>query len=175
MVIPGHGSAQPFLFDTHIDLDTMLHIRPVKTLSQWLLVAIVGLAAGVAYAGPDKDKDGDRKPRDPGAVSAAKAAQNACSGGEAFADLDVNNVRARLYNTGNLFYGSAGTAGTDYEIPRGSGLSPLYAHGIWVGGQADGDQPWVSGQLRETAAVVHDDDLVRRMVLVERALHRAHQ
>lgn len=137
MVIPGHGSAQPF--DTHIDLDTMLHIRPVKTLSQWLLVAIVGLAAGVAYAGPDKDKDGDRKPRDPAAVSAAKAAQNACSVGEAFADLDVNNVRARLYNTGNLFYGSAGTAGTDYEIPRGSGLSPIFAHGIWVGGQADGE------------------------------------
>ncbi len=118
----------------------MLRTRYTNTLSRWLLVAIFGLTAGVAYAGPDKDKDGDRQARDPDAVAAAQAAaKGACGVGEAFADLDVNNTRGRLYNTGNLFYGSAGTGGTDYEIPKGSGLSPIFAHGIWVGGQANGE------------------------------------
>jgi hypothetical protein len=59
------------------------------------------------------------------------------SAGTATADIDVNNVRATLHNNGNLFY--PGSGAPYYEIPKGSGLSSVFASGIWVGGMA-GDE-----------------------------------
>ncbi len=58
-----------------------------------------------------------------------------CITGTASATLDANDVRAELYNTGNLFerYGDGG----NYVVPEGSGLSPLYTAGLWVGGKVD--------------------------------------
>ena len=56
--------------------------------------------------------------------------------GEAY--LDINNVRARILNNGNLFWRGNPNI---YEIPKGSGLTTNFASGIWMGGQ-------VNGQLR---------------------------
>ncbi|NBC18202.1 MAG: hypothetical protein GVY18_12900, partial [Bacteroidetes bacterium] len=112
-------------------------MQPLKTLSLWLVLACFGLTAGVAYAGPDKDKD-DEKERDPKAVQAAiAAAKGTCETGSFFQDLDVNNVRARATTTGSLFYGPGGSA--QYEVPNGSGLASIFASGIWIGGQVDGE------------------------------------
>jgi hypothetical protein len=52
--------------------------------------------------------------------------------------LDINNVRATIYNNGNLFWRGAANV---YEVPKGSGLNTIFASGIWMGGQ-------VAGQLR---------------------------
>ncbi len=52
--------------------------------------------------------------------------------------LDINNVRATIYNNGNLFWRGAANV---YEVPKGSGLNAIFASGIWMGGQ-------VAGQLR---------------------------
>jgi hypothetical protein len=64
-----------------------------------------------------------------------------CSLGIASQDLDINNVRARLFNKGNLFYDGS----TLYEVPVGSGISPVFAGAIWIGGT-------VNGQVRTAAA-----------------------
>ena len=59
--------------------------------------------------------------------------------GEQF--LDVNNVRARILNTGGLFYRGEPHV---YEVPKGSGSNAIFASGIWIAGQVD-------GQLRAAA------------------------
>jgi len=56
--------------------------------------------------------------------------------GEAY--LDINNVRARIPNNGNLFWRGNPNV---YEVPKGGGVSANFASGIWIGGQ-------VNGQLR---------------------------
>jgi hypothetical protein len=53
--------------------------------------------------------------------------------GEAY--LDINNVRARILNNGNLFWRGNPNV---YEIPKGGGISTNFASGIWMGGQVDG-------------------------------------
>ncbi|MDX1547071.1 MAG: hypothetical protein R3247_08795, partial [Rhodothermales bacterium] len=60
--------------------------------------------------------------------------------GEAF--LDINNVRARIFNNGNLFWRGSPHV---YEVPKGGGANAIFASGIWLGGQ-------VGGQLRAAAA-----------------------
>ncbi len=61
--------------------------------------------------------------------------------GTATADLAINNVRARLYNNGGLFWRGAGNV---YQVPRvadGQPLTPnaIFASGIWIGGKVDGN------------------------------------
>src|SRR5690606_25003382 len=51
--------------------------------------------------------------------------------------LDINNVRARIFNNGNFFWRSG--AAQVYEVPKGSGESAIFASGIWLGGFV-GDQ-----------------------------------
>lgn len=57
-------------------------------------------------------------------------------------NLDLNNVRALILANGGLWQGDA--AG-EYEIPKGSGKTSMYAGSIWVGGVD------VNGQLRTCA------------------------
>ncbi len=47
-------------------------------------------------------------------------------------DLDIANVRARLMNGGDMWWDLIGNA--NYEVPKGSGKSSLFAGGIWIGG-----------------------------------------
>ncbi len=54
--------------------------------------------------------------------------------GEAF--LDVNNVRARILNNGNLFWRGSPHV---YEVPKGGGANAIFASGIWLGGTVGGD------------------------------------
>ncbi len=70
-----------------------------------------------------------------------------CAMGAATADLSVNNVRARLYNTGGLFWKGASPV---YNVPRapdGAAITPnaIFAAGLWLGGT-------VGGELRMAAA-----------------------
>jgi hypothetical protein len=46
-------------------------------------------------------------------------------------DLDGNNVRARLYNTGSLFWKGSGNL---YRVPREGEADAIFASGIWIGG-----------------------------------------
>ena len=70
------------------------------------------------------------------------AAQGTCSLGTAAVDLDANDVRARMFNNGGLFF-NGGAA--NYEVPKGGGVNAMFAAGLWVGGK-------VNGELRAAAA-----------------------
>ncbi|NQV71712.1 T9SS type A sorting domain-containing protein [bacterium] len=65
-----------------------------------------------------------------------------CETGRAEAYLDVGNVRARLLNTGGLFYRGSPDV---YEVPKGSGLKSIFAANLLIGGMVD-------GQLRTAGA-----------------------
>ncbi|MCH7639556.1 MAG: T9SS type A sorting domain-containing protein [Bacteroidetes bacterium] len=68
-----------------------------------------------------------------------------CELGVAEGDLDINQVFARVFNTGALFFGNETRAGNGYFIPKTSGKSPIFAAAFWVGGL-------VGGELRVAAA-----------------------
>ncbi len=59
-----------------------------------------------------------------------------CAPGTATADLDINNVRAGIYNHGGLF--GSGT-NPQYEVPKGGGAHSFFAAGLWIGGLVDGE------------------------------------
>ena len=63
-----------------------------------------------------------------------------CALGEATRDLDVGNVRARLYNTGGFFFKGAGNVYNIPKAPAGAPITPnaIFASGIWLGGMVDG-------------------------------------
>lgn len=48
--------------------------------------------------------------------------------------LDVGNVRARIFNSGILFWRGNPNI---YEVPKGSGTHSVFASGFWIGGQLD--------------------------------------
>ncbi len=68
-----------------------------------------------------------------------------CTTGTAQNELDVNNVFARVFNTGSLFFGNATVSGDGYLVPQNTGRSPIFASGLWVGGL-------VGGTVRTAAA-----------------------
>src|SRR5690606_35759752 len=76
------------------------------------------------------------------ASSASAQSPGTCELGTARTELDVNGVRARLYNKGNLFFDGGDP---NYEIPPGSGTHSIFAAGIWMVGH-------VNDELRLAAA-----------------------
>ena len=77
-----------------------------------------------------------------GAFAEARAQTGNCEPALAEDNLDVNNVRARILNNGNLFWRGSPAV---YEVPKGGGASAIFASGIWLAGQ-------VNGELRAAAS-----------------------
>ncbi|MFN0187660.1 MAG: T9SS C-terminal target domain-containing protein, partial [Bacteroidia bacterium] len=59
-------------------------------------------------------------------------AQN-CPNPSAQIDLDVNNVRAKIINGGDLWWNPTTQVNT-YEVPIGSSKNAIYSGSIWIGG-----------------------------------------
>lgn len=53
-------------------------------------------------------------------------------------DININNVRATIMNGGDMWWDLKGTA--QYEIPKGSGKTSMFAGALWVGGIDAGGQ-----------------------------------
>ena len=51
--------------------------------------------------------------------------------------MDINNVSALIHNGGDMWWDLVGSS--DYEFPRGSGITPFFAGSIWIGGKTAGD------------------------------------
>lgn len=64
-----------------------------------------------------------------------------CSRSLAETELDANNVRARLVNTGGLFYRGEPHV---YNVPKGTDSNAIFSAALWVGGL-------VKGELRMSA------------------------
>ncbi len=68
---------------------------------------------------------------------AAAQTPGACAFGTATARLDAGDVDTGLYTTGSLFLDPT-TGRPEYEVPRGSGGTALFAAGLWVGATVGG-------------------------------------
>ncbi len=68
----------------------------------------------------------------------ARAQTGACDTPQAETLLDVNDVRARIFNNGNLFFREA-SSGSGYEVPAGSGVGSVFAQGFFVVGLVGGE------------------------------------
>ena len=73
-----------------------------------------------------------------------------CAPGRAQADLDVSDVRATLFNNGNLFYGNS--TGAAYTVPKAGGVAPIYAANLWMAGV-------VADETRSSGATYNDFEL----------------
>lgn len=73
-----------------------------------------------------------------------------CAAASAKIDLDINNIRAQIMTSGNMWY-DPGTSEARYEIPKGSRKSSLYAGALWVGGYD------TQGNLKVTAQTYMSD------------------
>src|SRR5690606_3642464 len=62
-----------------------------------------------------------------------------CAPGTAEKALDINDVRAHVFNGGNLFFGNVTTSGDGYLVPKATGNSPIFASSLWIGGKVDGE------------------------------------
>ncbi len=65
-------------------------------------------------------------------------------------DLDINNVRARLMNGGDMWWDIFGSGNARYEVPKveagGRSVNSSFASGLWFGGVDEGGQLKTAGQ-----------------------------
>lgn len=71
--------------------------------------------------------------------SESKGLAEKCDPASSSIDLDVNNVRAKLWNGGDFWWGRGGNGGARYEVPKvqaGTGVSKssIYSGALWFGG-----------------------------------------
>ncbi len=72
----------------------------------------------------------------------ARAQVGTCTSPQGESYLDINNVRARILNNGNLFWRGNPHV---YNVPKGGRAQAIFTSGVWIGGKVD-------GQLRVAAA-----------------------
>jgi len=76
---------------------------------------------------------------------AAAQITDTCTTGEATTDLDVGNVRARLYNAGNLFKREEGPV---YNVPKAPPDEPITPNAIFI------TSFWIGGKVNDELRVV---------------------
>ncbi|MBN2729247.1 MAG: hypothetical protein JXR53_08485, partial [Bacteroidales bacterium] len=67
-----------------------------------------------------------------------------CLPPSAYAELNINNVRARINNGGDMWWDL--TSNSEYEIPKGSGRTSMFAGAIWIGGLDNNNQIRLAAQ-----------------------------
>jgi len=55
-----------------------------------------------------------------------------CERGVNFADLDINNVRARFWASGSMWFDPI-TTEINYEVPKGEDAHPFFSFDLWMG------------------------------------------
>jgi len=101
------------------------------------------LAAGLVLTGLSvsaKENVGNIVPNN---GPANKQTAATCATPTAFADLDINNVRARILAASDMWWD---LVNAKYEIPKGSGKTSIFAGALWIGGIDQGGQIKVAGQ-----------------------------
>ena len=95
------------------------------------LLLVISLLASAANA----QQTGKVLPERAPLIPARSSDVGGCQLGVASGDLDISGVRARLFNTGGLFWKGGDPV---YEVPRFGGVNAIFAAGIWIGGMVDG-------------------------------------
>jgi hypothetical protein len=105
-----------------------------KSKLKFLWALVVVAITGQAYQATALPNVGvARKPNGTTPTGLLKGTASLCEPATATIDLDINNVRARLMNGGDMWWDRA-TGTARYEVPKGSGKHSLYSGSVWVGG-----------------------------------------
>ncbi len=78
-------------------------------------------------------------------ISYAEATGN-CGAPTASIDLEINNVRAKLLNGGDMFWDVLGTGNAGYEIPKNSGRKSNFTAALWLSARDAGSNLYTAGQ-----------------------------
>ena len=103
----------------------------MKTILSCIIVAVLAVQPALAYkyipvGGPGGTGDNDGQ-----VTSQLRSA--ACAPATALRDIEWNNVKA-LIETGGSLWQDRATGSASYEVPKGGGVSSLYAGALWMGG-----------------------------------------
>lgn len=98
----------------------------------WALV-VMAITGNVYQAAALPNVGVARKPTAATTGGQLKGTAALCDPATATVDLDINNVRARMMNGGDMWW-DRGTGTARYEVPKGSGKHALYSGSVWVGG-----------------------------------------
>lgn len=79
---------------------------------------------------PDIDKKHTKK-------STLQALSEGCAAATSSADLSINNVRARILGSGDMWWD---LNDAKYEVPKGSNKHSMFAGALWLGGKDEADQ-----------------------------------
>ena len=71
-----------------------------------------------------------------GQTAAPKSGAAACSPGAGRTDLDLNNVRALIFTSGDMWWDLNNAP--RYEVPKGSNKHSAFASALWIGGVDNG-------------------------------------
>jgi hypothetical protein len=76
-------------------------------------------------------------------LSFALALSGLNSFAQVYADLDINNIKARLNPAGDLFWDFSNAK---FEAPKGSGINTIFTGNLWIGGYDAGSQLHMAAQ-----------------------------
>ena len=100
-----------------------------NTIKSLILIALVLLSAiGTVQA--------ERWVGDPKKKAQAKASSAKCLSATNSNELTINNVRAYIETNGTMWNKEI----AEYEVPKGSGKSSMFAAALWIGGLDDNNQ-----------------------------------
>ncbi len=69
-----------------------------------------------------------------------------CGPPTASVNLEINNVRAKLLNGGDMFWNVLGSGNAAYEIPKGSGKNSSFAAALWLSASDASANLYTAGQ-----------------------------
>ncbi|MCH8904656.1 MAG: hypothetical protein IIA45_12165 [Bacteroidetes bacterium] len=113
-------------------------MKPTRQFKSALLLSLL-VAFSIAQA---KNNVNTPPPTAPAFTQKTTAAP--CDPPTSSIDLDINNVRTRIHNGGDMWWDLVGSA--KYEIPKGSDIHSLFAASIWIGGVDAGGQLKIAAQ-----------------------------
>ena len=68
-------------------------------------------------------------------MSSGETRAAACAPATGLVDQQWNNVKARIETGGNMWQDRQNSRAA-YEVPKGGGVSAIYAGGLWMGGKS---------------------------------------
>lgn len=103
----------------------------MNTRILYTLLFIVGQTAFVQARNIPGPKSGGA-----GSNGKPKSIAAACAPGSGRTDLDLNNVRATIFTSGDMWWDLNNNP--KYEIPKGTGKHSMFAGSLWIGGLDNG-------------------------------------
>lgn len=123
----------------------------IMSIKQFSLLALVIILSTQAQAMRYMGANGSgMTTNDPHRTAHLGTRAAACAPAQARADLEWNNVRAKIETGGSMWQDRA-TSRAAYEVPKDGGVSSIYSGALWMGGESP------DGQLKLAAVTFRAD------------------